>query len=134
MSAGGSAWIADTRIVGFGFHVTTSRSISKIATGNPTDETGSLSETTSSKGWAGRRAIRLRSLSTQSFVRLTGRQRRSRNETSAPISEDFIIVFRRNEILHSIWRNAFGADAHPVSGDLHWARQPEEVKLRLRIE
>src|SRR2546426_12459946 len=98
MSAGGSAWIADTRIDGFGFHVTTSRSISKTATGNPTDETGSLSGTTSSKGRAGRRTIRLSSSSPQSFVRLTGRQKRSRNATSDRIPED-VIEFRRNEIL-----------------------------------
>ena len=45
-----------------------------------------------------------------------------------------VITERKNEILHSIWRNAFAADAHPVSGDLQWARQPEEAKLRLRIE
>jgi len=45
-----------------------------------------------------------------------------------------VITERKNEILHSIWRNAFAAEAHPVAGDLQWARQPEEAKLRLRIE
>jgi hypothetical protein len=45
-----------------------------------------------------------------------------------------VIAERKNEILHSIWRNAFAAEVHPVAGDLQWARQPEEAELRLRIE
>src|SRR2546428_8371793 len=133
MSAGGSAWIADTRIVGFGFHETTSRSISKIATGNPTDEIGSLSEITSSKEWAGRRTIPLRSSSPLSFVRLTGRQRRSRNATSARILRGrYHIPEERNSQFDLA--QLFLGPTHIRWPAIHWVRQSGEAKLRLRIE
>ena len=44
-----------------------------------------------------------------------------------------VIAERKNEILHSIWRNAFAAEAHLVVGELMGARRSEEARSWLRF-